>query len=163
GGQLWTIPDGGDVSAVRLGGSRGVERVEVGLPFPREHRLLLVVAVLAGGHHVGANGATSAHQRHHVIERQRARADLARAVVAAAGRDAAAPPRGLPQGPGAGPLAPEGIVVHLADVAVVGHRDSPDTSERRTERSSHSFISQATRSSVSRRAWAMPRARSPSR
>src|SRR5438445_3783724 len=156
---MLTISDG----AAYLGVGGAIERVEVGLPLPREQRLLLVVALLASGHHVDADRAAAAHERHDVIEGQGLRAHVAPTVVAAAGRDPPAPPRSLAQGSRARLLAAKGIVVHLPHVAVVAHDPSAETADRRTDRSSHSFMSHATRSSVSRRAWAMSRARSPSR
>src|SRR6266849_6080186 len=141
----------------------GVERVEVGLPLPDEQRLLPGIAVLAGGHHVGADRAAAPHQRDHVIERQGLRADRAPAVVAEARRDAPPPPRGLAELARPRLLAAQGVVVHLARVAIVAHRSSPATVESRSDSSSHSFMSQATRSSVSLRDWAMSRAFCPSR
>src|SRR5512144_1844484 len=154
-----TISDG----EAYLGFGGAIEGVEVGLPLPREQRLLSVVAVLAGRHHVGPDRAPSAHERHDVVEGQRLGAHLAPAVVAATGRDPPSPPRRLAQGSRARLLAAEGVVVDLPHVAVLAHCASPETAARRSDSPSHSFMSHATRSSVSRRAWAMSRARSPSR
>src|SRR5690242_3698 len=140
-----------------------VERVEVGLPLPGEERLLLVVAVLAGRDHVGADRAAPAHQRDHVVEGEGLRPHRPAAVMTEAGGDAPAPPSGLPQRARPCLLAPECFVVDLARVAIGAHRASPETAESRIESSSHSFMSQATRSSVSFRAWAISRARGPSR
>src|SRR5512147_1389301 len=154
-----TISDG----EAYLGFGGGVEGVQVGLPLPREQRLFLVVAFLARGHHVRPDRAAAAHQRHDVVEDERLGAHLALAVVAATGRDPPPPPRRLAQGSRARLLATEGVVVDLPHVAVLAHCASPETADRRSDSSSHSFMSQATRSSVSRRAWAMSRARSPSR
>src|SRR5512137_674515 len=154
-----TISDG----EAYLGFGGAVENVEVGLPFPREQRLLLVVAFLAGGHHVGPDRSAAAHERHDVVEGERLGAHLAPAVVAATGGDPPPPPRRLAQLPRARLLAAQGVVVDLPHVAILAHCASPETAERRSDSFSHSFMSQATRSSVSRRAWAMSRARSPSR
>src|SRR4026209_2137738 len=153
------ISDGAVYLAVR----GRLELIEVGLPLPGEQRLLPGVAVLARGHHVGADRAAAAHERHDVIEGQRLGAHRASAVVAETGRDTPTPPRSLTQLARADLLATERVVVDLSHVAVLAHRSSPDTVDNRRDSSSHSFMSQATRSSVSLRAWAMSRARWPSR
>ena len=74
--------------AVYLAVGGAVELIEVGLPLPGEERLLLGVAVLARGHHVGADRSAPADQRHHVIQGQRPGPHRAPAVVTDAGRDA---------------------------------------------------------------------------
>src|SRR5215472_9599944 len=138
-------------------------RLQILVPLPRQQRLLLRVAVLAGGNGVAAHGASAADQGHEVIHRERSRADLPLAVVADAGRDPPLPPRAGAQLARSRLLAFELGVADLGGEANVRRHDSPFTVESRSESSSHSFMSQATRSSVSLRAWAASRARPPSR
>src|SRR5262249_35600886 len=136
---------------------------ELLFPFPREERLLLVVAVLARRHRVAARRAASADQRHEVIHRERPRADGAPAVVAHAGGEPALPPPARAELPGARPLPLEHLIGHVRREALRRRHESALTVDSWSERSSHSFMSQATRSSVSFRDCAISRARWPSR
>src|SRR5262249_42349190 len=80
-------------------------RPEILIPFPGQQRLLLRVAVLAGGNDVALHGASAANQRHEMIHRERARAHRSLAVVTEARRDPALPPRARPERAGAVLLA----------------------------------------------------------
>src|SRR2546428_14115133 len=77
------------IRSVTLGVAAGLH---VLVPFPREERLLLRVAVLAGRHRVRARGPPAADQRHDVIHGERLRAHLPPTVVTRARRDAPLPP-----------------------------------------------------------------------
>src|SRR5713101_6673901 len=138
------------------------EASEIRVPLPRQERPLLDVAVLAGGRDVALDGAAAADQRHHVIEGEGARAHRAGAIVAPPVGNAPLPPAALAKLARAGPLAPEGGGVLDGNEALRG-RHGFSTEARESERSSHSFMSQATCCSASLRCCAMVRARSPSR
>src|SRR5262249_10352766 len=147
----------------RLGGVGGSASGEIGLPLPRQQRLLLVVAVLARRHDVDSDGAPAADERYDVIESQRPRADRAAAVLAHAGGDAPPPPGALAERAGPSPLPADVVGVGLGNEATLSAHWSSLTDESCTDSSSHSFISHATRSSASLRDWAIWRARCPSR
>src|SRR6266567_3777423 len=138
------------------------EANEIRVPLPRQERPLLDVAVLAGGRDVTLDGAAAADQRHHVIEGEGARAHRARAIVAPPVGNAPLPPAALAKLARAGSLAPEGGGVLDGNEPLCG-RHGFSTEARESERSSHSFMSQATFCSASFRCCAMVRARSPSR
>src|SRR5215470_8805562 len=82
---------------IRSVGRGCVQPLEVRLPLERDQRLLVRVALLAGGHDVAARRSTAAAERHLMIHRQRAMADAALAVVADAVGDPPLPPRALPK------------------------------------------------------------------
>src|SRR5438309_275269 len=163
GGHGLTMPRIADsiASAYLVGGGTG-EASEIRVPLPREERALLGVAVLAGGRDVALDGAAAADQRHQVIEGESARADLAGAIVATPLGDAPLPPAALTKLARAGPLAPKSGAVRGGNEPL-RRRHGLSTDARESERSSHSFMSQATCCSASLRCCAMVRARSPSR
>src|SRR5436309_4655744 len=127
-------------------------RPQILLPLPRQERLLLRVAVLASGDHVPAHGAPPADQRHEMVHREGLGAHLPLAVVTDARRDPPLPPRAPAQLAGARPLTPEVRVGDIGREARSRHHASSLTAESRSDSSSHSLSSQATRSSVSLRA-----------
>src|SRR5438128_10301187 len=138
------------------------EANEIRVPLPRQERSLLDVAVLAGGRDVTLDGAAAADQRHHVIEGEGARAHRARAIVAPPVGNAPLPPAALAKLARAGSLAPEGGGVLAGNEPLCG-RHGFSTEARESERSSHSFMSQAALCAASFRCCARARARSPSR
>src|SRR5262245_33370231 len=73
---------------------RALARHEL-VPLPRKERLLLRVAILAGGHRVPTHGASAADQRDDVIHREGLGAHLPSAVVTGAYGDASPPPCAL--------------------------------------------------------------------
>src|SRR5262245_66530167 len=97
---------------------------------------------------------------------KRPRSHLSAAVVADSLGDAPLPPPAGPQRARAGLLGAQLVVPDLWDEARLAHAPAPAgpaTVDRRSESSSHSFMSQATCSSAWRRASAISRARAPSR
>src|SRR5262249_2140186 len=107
---------------------------------------------LARWHRVAAYGASTADQRDDVVHREGLRADLTGAVVTRPGGDPSTPPGSLAQRSSLRLLAAQSVVVSLGYEPRAVHQTSSLRTESRSDSSSHSFMSQATRSSVSLRA-----------
>ena len=150
-------------SGAYLLGVRPGETEEVGVPLPWEQGLLRCIAILAGRHDIAADRLASANQRHDVVERKASRTDVAPAVVTAAIGDPSLPPSGPAKLARERLFTPEARRVALWHEPV-RHAHVPSVAAAScSDSSSHSFMSHATFCSASLRAWAISRARSPSR
>src|SRR5260370_41044933 len=118
---------------------RSREACEIRLPLPRQEGLLRRVAVLAGGHDVGPHGPAPADQRHDVIERETAHADVTLAVVAATLRDPPLPPPALSKLARPRLLAPDPGGVALGHEPPGRGHAPPVATARCPERPSHAF------------------------
>src|SRR6266849_7804850 len=86
-----------------------VQPLEIRLPLERHQRLLVRVALLAGGNDVTARRSTAAPERNPMVHRQRAVTDAAAAVITHAVGDAPLPPLALAQLARLRPLTAEGL------------------------------------------------------
>jgi hypothetical protein len=83
----------------------------IGFPFNGKHVFLLVVAVLAGRHHIALLGFAASGQRHDVIHSQAAGGKGFAAVIATSTGQLTLPPLGLSQFPGSAPFSVDGRIV----------------------------------------------------